>query len=142
MLFLCLWNLIVKKKKFKTGLITSIKYCSPSAVMTGNLSFNHLCLITQPLSFYLKQPFFFPKRLQPLSLSSQNWLTLVLACRYTNVFLRRPLLLDSSLMTTRPVRPNHGTPARRETFIIHSSLIHAILDTFVLDIWLIKVREF
>ena len=39
----------------------------------------------------------------------------------------RLLFSDSSLMATGPVRSNHGTPAVRETFNMHSSLIHAIV---------------
>ena len=35
--------------------------------------------------------------------------------------------LDSSFMKTNPACPNHGTPASRETFNIHSSLIHAVI---------------
>ena len=37
------------------------------------------------------------------------------------------LFSDSSLMATEPARSNHGTPAVRETFNMHSSLIHAIV---------------
>ena len=88
---------------------------------------NHLHLITQPLLSYLEQPFFFPKSMQSLSISSHTWLTLIVACHYTNIILCRPLFSDSSLMTTGPVRPNYGTPAEWEAFIIHSSLIHAAI---------------
>ena len=44
-------------------------------------------------------------------------------------------------MTTGDAYPNHATPAGRETFIIHSNFM-PLLDTFVLDILFIVVREF
>ena len=77
---------------------------------------NHSYLIAQPLLSCLK------KLMQPLSISSHTWLTLNVACHCTNIILCQPLVLDSSLMTTRPARPNHGTPAWQETFLKHSSL--------------------
>ena len=55
-------------------------------------------------------------------------------------YLVSTTFLSSSLMTTGPVRPNHGTPPGRETFITHSSFIPTV--TFVLDISLIEVGEF
>ena len=44
-------------------------------------------------------------------------------------------------MTTGDAYPNHATPAGRDTFIIHSNFM-PLLDTFVLDILFIVVREF
>ena len=68
-------------------------------------------------------------------------MTLIVACHYTNIILCQPPFWESSLMKTGPARPNHGTPAGRDfhyTFQPHSSS----LDTFVIDISLIEVKEF
>ena len=121
------WPLSVRLQTKWLWVRISLLFFSPLiAVVTTNL-LNHLHLITQPLLSYVKQHFFLPKNMQSLSMSSHTWLTFVVACHYANIIFCRLLVLDSSLITTGPACPNHGSAAAIETFNIHSSLIHVVI---------------
>ena len=97
------------------------------AVVTATLLFESFVLDHTTFAVLLETTLFFQKSMQSLSISSHTWLPLIVVCHYTNIILCRPLFSNGSLMTTGPKRPNHRTPARQETFVIHSSLIHAII---------------
>ena len=61
------------------------------SVVTANPSLESVPLHDTVFALLFKQPFFLPESMQPLSISSHTWLTLVVECHYTSVILRQLL---------------------------------------------------
>ena len=97
------------------------------SAVTANLTFEPFALDQKTFALLLETTLFLSKRhaISAYILSHltdfHSSMSLHKYCLVSTIFS------DSSLMTTRPTRPNHGTPAGRETFTTHFNLIHVII---------------
>ena len=110
------------------------------AVVPVNLSFESFVLDHTTSALLLETIFFLSKKHAIYAYILSIWLTLIVACHYTNIILCRPLFSDSSLMTTGPVLTTGHLPGERTSLYTLASFTPS-LDTFVLDISLIEVSK-